>query len=1695
MSLFLSHSTLHNQLFDYTSLNVSETIEHDCLSVLHKLHDQVNGPQLVQVVVQPLARLFNPAALSSPKPTGGPSNATNLLGANNSLSQPTSTYMMSPDTAQALIARLDTDRDVNWLMEIIGYGLSMPFSLTGEQDSVKDCCTIYLEWLSASLLPFNDQNDDFKYQQLSKLVPVPIRNDPNRYSRKMLSHLYNVFLPRQNINSLQSATPSNNNLKDQSDSNIARQAVLCHRVLRTLENIAQNRDNLLDNETWDHLIALLLTVNYKLLAPPTQPDIGTHLQDRILGVLFDLILIASSKSIPTPNHWRTFHEMCLTWRHRPALIDHWRRITLLLTKRIVSLSYKNSFYRKGQSGEGAAHSLETLSQSGGLENAINSMTYENLTQTWYKFLNITGNPVELTDPNIISKSDEFFSASRDVSDYGKHPCLSVLPQMFMNSMAALRDYVDTFLGTPECPVEESRPKCNSLLHLFGDWLFSAAFVGSDMGHELNQTMDSANIISNDDSLGNESSSIKTESSNQSSRERRFSDSKNSISQTSTKQQGSSFKHRGSISGSEVSSADPQLSAECFEAGQAEAIAVLCKIFSSRTSSEDISPNYLSRFYLCLQHCLTLRNRSDQKGLQYNMRDDSSIRRLLLGAVLNNSSSLFQRDLDGINLLIPSFISAIEYFFESGERDAPVQPPPRQHSRSGSIKQGPASQTKGPANDLRKSCIQTLLNFLAYPYHFKNLGIRSCLNDSSPPITFGSLRPKLIKLLFIALQTESDPTNMQVLFGGLALAIHDLAYSRSKTPKEELGKFSKQRYDSLSTHESQHTSHDSSINRQDESSGQTSFVASSNAAFLVKSLHVTCHLLINIWKHDTQVSLAALDLLTMIARVTATPELTDFNDAQTRSVSHTRPLINNNNNSLEMKNEYNQATKWICDYICSQCSRPPPAHSRDMHSTIVAAYQCLAVWFFNHPYLLNDESCVNTLMEVIELGVSGQKSRSLSLDSSGKEVLSTINKADKVLKPSSMRVREAAESLLNVCMVRSRMPGKNSIHFSDDSTLSESELIELFGGQAKFETNINRHSNHEARRIESFKSFKYFSDEDSVIFGFFENGSKHDQNTKDSVICLLRTPFGKFCSKLKFNYHSEQSKDKIISNRTMGLIKRPFQQCVTPTSENRPFNFTSGQNKSLYFNNNARFFPETVDQMQLNDLDKLVDTLDDYFRCDRTNDPRLKNDLDKLTKIFKHQVLAEQNVMSDSMKTRTKRLACDEPQASPEFDATRMIVTQLGLRSSLSSLTNDDKISMAFVNDLRSLDDQPIKTCDSASIFYVRKNCVSPKEILESVKERRHISLEFFEWLLELAQPIVVKNHSRWTGKRASSWSSKAVVSMDEVCGDKVDLSRNQMLASDHGGALFDGERMTLYWSDMCQELAFLVPHKIEKSIPQQQCKSQQFSSDIECNSNINQQDPNNSDTSSQNRHQDSHNSDVQSLCSVTSDASSQSTRAVSQQGSPRAHSARAASGEQRDSVSISTRHSVTQKKKVTHSLTNVGCDTNIIICWLESPDDLAAVPSETLLMISETGLLVDDDNSSMTDSAALTNSYSTSNQPPNNPSTVATQNRIRSREFAKYYISPMKNGLYRINLEVSFGRRYLALPLVDGMTVSQRTLSPLIRESILNLCRRRRLDADSYQPPHVKRRLKIQEICNNYKISGRYDSAEYYNNLFKNKAD
>lgn len=68
--------------------------------------------------------------------------------------------------------------------------------------------------------------------------------------------------------------------------------MLCHRVLRTLQQVARG-PAILDGDTWESLLLFLIGINDALLAPPAvREDAGEQLCERVLGVLLEVSVFA-----------------------------------------------------------------------------------------------------------------------------------------------------------------------------------------------------------------------------------------------------------------------------------------------------------------------------------------------------------------------------------------------------------------------------------------------------------------------------------------------------------------------------------------------------------------------------------------------------------------------------------------------------------------------------------------------------------------------------------------------------------------------------------------------------------------------------------------------------------------------------------------------------------------------------------------------------------------------------------------------------------------------------------------------------------------------------------------------------------------------------------------------------------------------------------------------------------------------------------------------------------------------------------------------------------------------------------------------------------------------------------------------------------------------------------------------------------
>ncbi|XP_043658688.1 ral GTPase-activating protein subunit beta isoform X7 [Drosophila teissieri] len=1478
-------------------------------------------------------------------------------------------------TQNAEPSHLVKDEEVKWCMDVICFGLSLPLQ---EHETIKDCVNVYCEWLTAL------------HPQPRISVPKPICEDANLYARQIINHFHNLFVPRQG----------------ESADTIKRQAVLCHRVLRTLQQTAQI-SQLMDRQTWDTLLLFLLAINEILLAPPTvKDDVGDQLCERVLSVLFEVWLLACVRSFPSPSMWKTLQESCAMWRHRVALVDQWNRVNLALTARLLEFSYGPAFPQ-----------LKNADEDGQLIPI--GMSNDCVAQTWYRFLRMIGNPTALCSPHIISKSSHFVQwalTHEKGAETHQHPCLQQLPQIFLNAMKGISSQVDAFLGlsktsligltggggarnaisssanttagstgpgsglegsatapAPTTPTSTSgppsasssinslpltsmgagvelavaRPKCNSILHVFHEWLFEAAHIGGDTWRQNR---------------------------------------KKQACEASKRPSSMIMEHRkGSISLSQPNSLnDPQslpptLTIDKYESGRAEAIGTLCKIFCAKKTGEEILPVYLARFYMALQQCL--------KITESRECDET------LASILLHSSDLFRLDLDGINVLLPGFIAALEIVLP--DKDLKLKTQSMVFNRT----------------ELRRSAINILLSIMVLPLHYQTLPIRDLTCETSEKMfTFIQLKSRLMNILMNALQVETDAQNTHMLLGGLLLCVQDavtfeetelgggnanLSHNSSGVQHHDanllssacsersaslvsagtaslggqttatMGAGSGSIRDTASAHDypSLTISDDMSFEFGQELEGVTTY---DNAhALFVRATYLVCHRLISSWKTDLNVSLAALELLSGLARL------------------HIRET-----DALECK----RAVKWICDYICYQCSRPPPAHSKDLHSTIVAAFQCTAAWLMQHPYLLQDKDCLQTVLEVVELGISGTKSQSKGTDI-------PKFKDEKELKPASMRVRDAAENLLTIILEQVGYFPSECGPESISSLLDELALMKHCNSLVPAAA---------ASSEQAIAKFKYFVTENSTILALLEEPLGNDQDPQPTVTLLIRGPFGRHAWTMQLR-HLPRSKSGIKYH------------AVNP---GRPIPMNDVMQR---LDSEQKNFPDGVDKVQPCVADYSIPTIEQMREQYGTAGIRELESMLENQSIHEKLAWAEADTSADSLSHAQE---CVPPAVCHEFHAARLFLSHFGFlgfetrnpQNPAEALGNPpqrplivlDTKSTAFAADLDRLDKLSARTHDSVYVFYVKSGQTSAQQIIGNMAEEQSASHDphFASMLQTLGWPVQIAEHSGWTGFAHNSWSLKG--------------TPEEQLKSTASELNYNGSQRVLYWADVSSEIAFVVPTTWNLRY--------------------------NSDTS-----------DSGSISSTDQIGSSN----VWARGEADSATGLAKSKSRNLSLELDTnRRDVKEPVPPTRRKGNVTKPTllaqapaKIFLVWLESYEDYLNFPLEDLLAYTRTG------------------------------EELHTQQLPRASDCHVIFVHSLLSGLLRVKLQGPPGRMSFATPLVDGMVLSRRVVGNLVRQTALNISRRRRLDNDNYQPPHVRRRLKVQDIVQKYKMD--LSEAELLAHLFQ----
>uniref|UniRef100_A0A673G9J5 Rap-GAP domain-containing protein n=1 Tax=Sinocyclocheilus rhinocerous TaxID=307959 RepID=A0A673G9J5_9TELE len=1380
---------------------------------------------------------------------------------------------------------------VKWTMEVLCYGLTLPL----DGDTVKLCVDVYTDWIMALVSPRDS-------------IPQPIIKEPNLYVQTILKHLHNLFLPRPEHFSLVHFK-------------------LCQQVLSAVQKLARDSSGMA-RETWEVLLLFLLRINDTLLAPPTVGGgIAEKLAEKLISVLFEVWFLACTRCFPTPPYWKTAREMLANWRHHPPVVEQWSKVIAALTSRYYL--YISPF--------------KVPEEDASLIPA--EMDNDCVAQTWYRFLHMLSNPVDLSNPVIVSSTPKFqeqlLGGNSVPQEVIQHPCLKQLPQIFFRAMRGASCLVDAFLGISRPRSDSAPPTPVNRLSMPLPPTTTNTTPPHNRRHRptaVVKTTSKASTTGQTKVSHQPSSTSPLSSPNQTSSEPRplpaptrpkvnsvlnlfgqwlfdaalvhcklHSDLSRDSSMTAlATQAGVELRRKGSQMSTDTMVSNPMFDANEFpdnyESGRAEACGTLCRIFCSKKTGEEILAVYLSRFYMVLI-----------QGLQIS----DFICRPVLASIILNSSALFCSDLKGINVVVPYFISALETILPDRE----------------------LSKFKSYVNptELRRASIHILLSMLPLPHHFGNVKSEVLLegkfsNDDNSlhdkAVTFLSLKLRLVNILIGALQTETDSINTQMILAAMLNIVQDSAKLESVGGSVD-------------------GSHSLAKSHSRNNSGISNASAGSSEATTPDSERPAQALMRDYGK--PRGTLCTTDRLMMLK---IQLHITEIN------YSLTDIHIENSYLKFVESSDRKRAVSSVCSYIVYQCSRPAPLHSRDLHSMIVAAFHCLCVWLTEHPDMLNEKDCLIEVLEIVELGISGSKSKT------GEQEVKY--KGDKEHNPASMRVKDAAEATLSCIMqVLGAFPSPSG-PASPCSLLNEDTLIKYS------RLTSTSHSN-----------FRYFVLDNSVILAMLEQPLGNEQNPSPSVTMLIRGMSGRHAWTMQL-FHQPRG------------ARANQKQVFVPESRPDPKN-----DVGIRFNVKHRPFPEEVDKIPFVKADLSIPDLHDIV----DKEVKENHDISVMGKQIDYETKLE-HCTEDLWRNKPfpdPLTDCKPPAPAQEFQTARLFLSHFGFLSleALKEPGNSrlpphlialDSSVPGFFDDIGYLDLLPSRPCDTVFIFYMKAGQKSSQEILRNVESSANVQPHFLELLLSLGWPVEVRQHPGWTGN------------------DSVTLG-------DTGGGVFNGEKRVLYYADALTEIAFVVPSLAESS-------EHSF---------------------------------------PTADSDSQMELLPSLLKQPNLtlelfpnHS---------DNMGPAQRSPTVKSRKLPagRTIPPLGPDAKVLVVWVERYDDIENFPVSELLAETSTGVETTVNSS-------------------------ASRSSSSEKDVPIIFIHPLKTGLFRVKLHGALGKFNMVIPLVDNMVVSRRSLGFLVRQTVINACRRKRLESDSYSPPHVRRKQKITEIVNRYR--NKQLEPEFYTSLF-----
>ncbi|EJW81928.1 hypothetical protein WUBG_07163, partial [Wuchereria bancrofti] len=638
------------------------------------------------------------------------------------------------------------------------------------------------------------------------------------------------------------------------------------------------------------------------------------------------------------------------------------------------------------------------------------------------------------------------------------------------------------------------------------------------------------------------------------------------------------------------------------AGRAAALGALCRIICSKKSKETITDSQLAQFYKVIYEALLEKDR------------------LMLCALIYFGGGIFRLSLKSVEILLPQFVQTLEMIYTESIKL-------RLHPSIDEVQ-------------MRRACLNALSSIISWPTTFGNMFISDLSNPHSRTdqnsFTYIKVRPWMHRILITALRNEVDPMNLFLTLTMCTIlceesCLYDLHIKEEKNVEKEK---SGRKNLACSDEDKLFSIYLITL----ENSTTWDIEITKCCASIVRSIvsAVCDNLCKPQWSSELSVCLAALDFLNALSTI------------------HQSVLFSENDLSTGIL-----IITSLCRFIDLQLMKPPPLHSKDLHSSVVAAYFSLSVWLCAAPVLLETESCLTTVAETIELGLTGGKN------------LPPVER-----KAASKRVDDAAESLLY--MIFSALG-----HGRQDDIMDEKRLLHKFGNQAIDITKFR----HFLVRQQTLISIHEATKLSTVSKGF------------PSVFLVIRTPYHTAYTLLvQLQSWVATGTNTISNDKESGYLQNGVKISTDSKNTVKFFHIPSEFEKSY-----CKLDSVIPPLQPTPDTDRVIAELTDIRKRMSQGESCLRSSDDR-------------NVwLREPFSKELSKLA--EPTEPPtNCSASRVLLYDLGLISEESYKSGDilllDSSNLDFYHDLHQMVDRsPTKLLQTVRLFYVRDGQRSAVDIL------------------------------------------------------------------------------------------------------------------------------------------------------------------------------------------------------------------------------------------------------------------------------------------------------------------------------------------------------------------------------------------------